>query len=237
MQRKIVVISAGLSVPSTTRMLADQLSRATSRQLADLGVDADITVVELRGLAVDIAQNFVTGFAPPALAAAIARVMDADGLIAVTPVFSASYSGLFKSFFDLLDPKALEGMPVVSGATGGSTRHSLVLDFAVRPLFSYFHARTMPTAVYAAPDDWGAGDPLMAGEMAVGGLDVRVNRAAKEFAAAIAEGFTSLPRGVTAHGVESGGLATGGNVQRARREAELTQSLPFEQLLAQISPR
>ncbi|MBG0739732.1 NAD(P)H-dependent oxidoreductase [Paeniglutamicibacter antarcticus] len=237
MQRKIVVISAGLSVPSSTRMLADQLSHATSRQLAVLGIDAEITVVELRDLAVDIAQNFVTGFAPPALAAAIAQVTDADGLIAVTPVFSASYSGLFRSFFDLLDPKALVGMPVISGATGGSTRHSLVLDFAVRPLLSYFRARTMPTAVYAAPEDWGAGDPLVAGGKAVAGLDVRVNQAAKELAAAMGEGLMSLPTEITAHGLGSDDLPTARNVQRARHEAEMTQSLPFEQLLAQISPR
>ncbi len=237
MQRKIVVISAGLSVPSSTRMLADQLSHATSRQLADLGADAEITVVELRDLAVDIAQNFSAGFAPPALAEAFARVADADGLIAVTPVFSASYSGLFKSFFDLLAPKALTGMPVIIGATGGSTRHSLALDFAVRPLFSYFRARTMPTAVYAAPDDWGAGDPPLAGDVAESGLDVRVNLAARELAAAMAEGFTSQQPAAPAHGVASDGLATGRNVQRARRTAELTESLPFEQLLAQISPR
>ncbi|MCY0904852.1 CE1759 family FMN reductase [Arthrobacter sp. H14-L1] len=237
MQHKLVVISAGLSVPSSTRMLADQLSHATARQLAELVGNAEIIVVELRDLAVDIAQNFVTGFAPPALAAALAQVTDADGLIAVTPVFSASYSGLFKSFFDLLDLEALAGMPVIIGATGGSTRHSLVLDFAIRPLFSYFRARTMPTAVYAAPDDWGAGDPLLAGDMAAGGLDVRVNRAAKELAAAMAEGFTSPASTVTAHGDEPVGPASSRNVQRARRAAELTESLPFEQLLAQISPR
>ncbi len=218
MQRKIVVISAGLSVPSSTRILADQLARATSGQLADFGAEAEIDVVELRDLAVDIAHNFVTGFAPAPLAAAIARVTDADALIAVTPVFSASYSGLFKSFFDLLDPKSLAGMPVIIGATGGSTRHSLVLDFAVRPLFTYFRARTMPTAVYASPDDWGASDST------VGGLDVRVAQAAGELAGTIAP----LAGGVADQGRKD---------KRARHEAELTQSLPFEQLLAQISPR
>ncbi len=64
----------------------------------------------------------------------------ADGVIAVTPVFTASYSGLFKSFFDLIDPTALTGTPVLIGATGGTARHSLVLDHALRPLFAYLRA-------------------------------------------------------------------------------------------------
>ncbi|MDQ6740804.1 MAG: FMN reductase [Actinomycetota bacterium] len=218
MQRRIVVISAGLSVPSSSRMLADQLARATSAQLADRGIAAETVVIELRDLAVDIAHNLVAGFAPAPLAAAIARVTDADALIAVTPVFSASYSGLFKSFFDLLDPKSLEAMPVIIGATGGSTRHSLVLDFAVRPLFNYFRARTVPTGVFAAPEDWGSGDS------AVGGLDLRVAQAARELAGMI----VPVSAGLTEQGRQD---------KRARHEAELTRSLPFEQLLAQISPR
>lgn len=154
MQRKIMVVSAGLGSPSSSRMLADQLARAVKEQLEQLGTAVEVDVVELRDYAVDIANNLVTGYAGPALASVVARLSDADALIAVTPTFSASYSGLFKSFFDVLDPKLLDGMPVLFGATGGSSRHSLVLDLAIRPLFSYLRARTMATAVYASPEDW-----------------------------------------------------------------------------------
>ncbi|MEV5608063.1 CE1759 family FMN reductase [Streptomyces sp. NPDC052225] len=147
---KLVVVSAGLSAPSSTRLLADRLAAATVAH-----VDAEIEVIELRDLATEIAQHFVTGFPPARLAAALDAVAAADGLIAVSPVFSASYSGLFKSFFDLIDKDALTGKPVLVGATGGTARHSLVTEHALRPLFTYLRALVLPTAVYAASEDWG----------------------------------------------------------------------------------
>lgn len=173
--RRITVISAGLGVPSSSRLLADQLAASAERQLAAAGYAVDIEVVELRDLAVDIANNFVTGYAAPRLAEVIAGVEASDGLIAVSPVFSASYSGLFKSFIDVLDPKALEGKAVLLGATAGTDRHQMVLDFAMRPLFTYLRTRIAATAVFAGPQDWGNDDD--------GGspLSVRVDRAAGEF--------------------------------------------------------
>ena len=175
--RRITVLSAGLGVPSSSRLLADQLAAAAERHLAAAGHAATIDVVELRDLAVDIANNFVTGYAAPKLAEVIAGVEASDGIIAVSPVFSASYSGLFKSFIDVLDPKALEGKAVLLGATAGTDRHQMVLDFAMRPLFSYLRARTANTAVFAGPQDWGNNDE--------GGspLSTRIDRAAGEFVA------------------------------------------------------
>lgn len=163
---KLVVVSAGLSVPSSTRLLADRLAAAVGRQ-----APVDTEVVELRELAVEIAHHFTNGFPGRALSAAIEAVTGADGLIVVTPVFSASYSGLFKSFFDVLDKGALAGKPVLIAATGGTARHSLVLDHALRPLFAYLRAVVVPTGVYAASEDWGAE-----------GLEGRVDRAAGELA-------------------------------------------------------
>ncbi|WP_328540223.1 FMN reductase [Streptomyces sp. NBC_00344] len=151
---KLVVVSAGLSRPSSTRLLADRLARATGEQLKD--VDTEVRVIELRDLATAIADHMVTGFPGAGLRDALDAVAGADGLIAVTPVFTASYSGLFKSFFDLLDNTALTGKPVLVGATGGTARHSLVLDHALRPLFAFLRARVVPTAVYAASEDWGS---------------------------------------------------------------------------------
>ncbi|MGY3566609.1 FMN reductase [Sinomonas sp. RB5] len=172
----IVVISAGLGVPSSSRLLADQISAAVERLGRAAGLDPAVTVLELRDLAVDIANNFVTGYAAPDLAEAIAAVEGADAIVAVTPVFSASYSGLFKSFIDVLEPRSLEGKPVLLGATGGTARHSLVLDLAMRPLFSYLRTRTVPTGVFAAPTDWGKGTD--GGQAA--GLTARIERAATE---------------------------------------------------------
>lgn len=174
--RRITVLSAGLGVPSSSRLLADQLAAAAERQLASAGYGADVEVIELRDLAVDIANNFVTGYPAPKLAAVIAGVEASDGIIAVTPVFSASYSGLFKSFIDVLDPKSLEGKAVLLGATAGTDRHQLVLDYAMRPLFTYLRTRIASTAVFAGPQDWGNND----GDGAA--LSARVDRAAGEFA-------------------------------------------------------
>src|SRR5689334_13737352 len=100
-QRNLVVISAGLSQPSSTRLLADQLSAAAGRAAAQLGVTVEVQVIELRDLAHEITDHMLTGFPQSTLKQAQDSVAAADGLIVVTPVFSASYSGLFKSFFDV----------------------------------------------------------------------------------------------------------------------------------------
>ncbi|GHB01856.1 FMN reductase [Streptomyces termitum] len=177
---KLVAVSAGLSSPSSTRLLADRLLQATRYKLAEQEYAVDVEVLELRDLAVDIAHHFTTGFPSEKLQGALDRVTGADGVIAVTPVFTASYSGLFKSFFDLVDPAALTGTPVLIGATGGTARHSLILDHALRPLFSYLRALISPTAVYAASEDWGSG-----GDAYTEGLPARITRAGEEFAALV----------------------------------------------------
>ena len=101
--RTLAVVSAGLSVPSSTRLLADRLTAATVEALRQRGDDATVEVVELREHARDLADNLVTGFPNTALRTAVDTVSGADALIAVTPIFSASFSGLFKTFFDVLD--------------------------------------------------------------------------------------------------------------------------------------
>lgn len=174
--RTIAVVSAGLSQPSSTRLLADQLAAATARSLP---AGTQIAAIELRELAHDIVNNLLTGFPGPALRRAIEQVTSADGLIAVTPLYSGSYNGLFKSFFDVLDPDALAGKPVLIAATGGTSRHSLALEHAIRPLFSYLRAVTVPTGVFAATEDWGsAGRDGSA-------LTTRIERAGAELAAVI----------------------------------------------------
>jgi len=174
----IVVISGGLSQPSSTKLLADRLAAAVAREVGLRGERPEFRGVELRELAHDITNHLLTGFPAPPLAETITAVRSADAVIAVTPVFSASYSGLFKAFFDILDTDSLDGTPVLIAATGGSARHSLALEYAVRPLLAYLRATVMPTAVFAATGDFGDEDSAAT-------LADRIDRAAGELADAL----------------------------------------------------
>ncbi|MEV7869813.1 FMN reductase [Streptomyces sp. NPDC088124] len=224
---KLVAVSAGLGKPSSTRLLADRLAEASVRALAAEDRKAEVQVVEVRELAVDIANNLVTGFPSGALGAALAAVSGADGVIAVTPVFAGSYSGLFKSFFDLVEPDALTGTPVLLAATGGTARHSLAVEHAMRPLFSYLHALTLPTAVFAATDDWGAGADTHAG-----GLPARIERAGGEFGRLL-QGRTARAEGP--RGTEgAGGTGDMGGTGGVGGEGD-DEVVPFEQLLANVT--
>ncbi|TYP90364.1 CE1759 family FMN reductase [Blastococcus xanthinilyticus] len=178
--RTLAVVSAGLAVPSSTRLLADRLTAATVDALGERGVTVTVEVVELREHARDLADNLVTGFPSAALRASVDTVVGADGLISVTPIFSASYSGLFKTFFDVLEKDVLTGKPALIAATAGTARHSLALEHALRPLFAYLRATVAPTAVFAASEDWAGGE---AGSPA---LTSRVRRAAGELADLVA---------------------------------------------------
>jgi FMN reductase len=180
-QRSLVVVAAGLSQPSSTRLLADRLTTATQEELARLGVRAGVRagaqVFELREHAHDITDHLLTGFPSGPLKEVLDALAAADGLIAVTPIFNASYSGLFKSFFDVLGDDVLRDKPVLLGATGGTARHSMALEHALRPMFTYLHAVVAPTSVFAATEDWaGGGDAT---------LHNRIRRAGAELAALV----------------------------------------------------
>lgn len=179
MSRNLVVVSGGLNHPSSTSMLAERLAAATEAALQEQGVSVTRQVIDLRDYAHDLTDNLLTFFASESLQNAKDAVAAADGLIAVTPIFSGSYNGLFKTFFDLLDPGSLEGHPTLLGATAGTARHSLALEHAMRPLFTYLKAATVSTAVFAASEDWGSGGTLE------GGLDSRIERAGRELSVAI----------------------------------------------------
>jgi len=176
---KLAIIAAGLSEPSSTRLLADRLEKATRTALQDQGTAVESTMIEVRTLAHDVVDVLLTRVASPELEAARRHVQDADALIVVSPTFTMSYSGLFKSFIDVLEDGSLAGMPVLLAATGGTARHSMVLDVALRPLLSYLKALTLPTAVYAAAEDWGSP-----------GLDARIEKAGRE----LADALVALPR-------------------------------------------
>jgi len=170
---KLAIISGGLREPSSTRLLADQIERSVRDELAALDIEAESSFIELRPLGRAIMDAMLSGFAPSPLEEVFDTVADSDGVIAVTPSFNASFSGLFKSFFDVLPEEALSDMPVLIGATGGTERHSLVLEHALRPMFSYLHAIVSPTGVYAATDDFGSQEGTL--------LSQRITKAAADF--------------------------------------------------------
>jgi FMN reductase len=203
--RKLVVVSAGTSQPSTTRMLADRIAAASIEQLRELEVPATIGAVEIAPLAVDVARASVTGVPSTELQAAIEQIAAADAVIASAPVYKAGISGLFKSFVDVLDNDLLIAKPVVLAATAGSSRHALVVDEQMRSLFAYMRALTLPTSVFAAPEDWGAPE-----------LGERIRRAATELAVVI-QG--QIERVIADHGWSGYQHEFAGNATRAEQTA------------------
>lgn len=184
-ERVIAVVSAGLRDPSSTRLLADRLGEQTVSALDARGVPARVATVDLRPIAAEMTTALLTGVQARPLADALRTVTHADGLVAVSPIFSGSYNGLFKTFFDLVDEDALAAMPVLLGATAGTARHSLAIEHALRPLFAYLGALTTPTGVFAATDDFGRSAGVRADDD-VAPLAERVARGGAELARLVA---------------------------------------------------
>jgi FMN reductase len=175
--KRLVVLTAGTGNPSSTRQLADRLAQKSLDLLAAADAAATVSVVELGPLAADTARAAVAGFPNAAVQAAVDQLATADAIIVATPVYKAGISGLLKTFVDVLDKDLVVAKPVLLAATGGSPRHALVIDDQLRPLFAYMRALTLPTAIYAAPEDWGSAD-----------LGRRIERAATELTALVRAG-------------------------------------------------
>ena len=196
----VVVVNAGVSDPSSTRLLADRIAQRTIETLRDHGLTATVRSIDLGPLAVDIARGLVSGMPNDQVRAAIDQLARADAVIAATPVYKAGISGLFKSFADLLDNDLLIATPVVLAATGGSARHAMVVDDHLRPLVAFLRALPVPTSVYAAPEDWASPD-----------LGKRIARAAGELSALLRSGVGRDIAGTGWGGYQHqfGGNATG----------------------------
>jgi FMN reductase len=175
---RLVIISAGTSDPSSTRLLADRIADRTCELAACHGGTVTSGVIELREISADISTALVSQVITAKLQAVIATLGEADGIIASTPVYKAGPSGLFKSFFDILDDDLIIARPVVLAATAGTARHALVVDEQVRSMFAYLRALTIPTSLFVAPEDWG--DPA---------LNKRIDRAAVELVLLMESGF------------------------------------------------
>ena len=202
---RLVVVSAGTGDPSSTRQLTDRVAQKTLARLRAAGTATSSSVIELGPLAVDIARATTAGFANEQLQVAIDRLAAADAIIAATPVYKAGMSGLFKSFFDVLDNDLLVAKPVLLAATGGSARHALVIDDQMRPLFAYLRTLTLPTSIYAAPEDWGATE-----------LGDRIERAATELTVLLRAGIEDQ---IADHAWSSYQHQFAGNATRAERTA------------------
>jgi FMN reductase len=203
--KRLVVVSAGSGNPSSTRRLTDRIAQKSLDLLRQTGTPATANVIELGPLAVDTARAAVAGFPGEQVQAAIDRLAAADAIIAATPIYKAAISGVFKTFVDVLDNDLIVAKPVLLAATGGTPRHALVIDDQMRPLFAYLRALTLPTSVYAAPEDWGATE-----------LGRRIERAATELAVMVRAG---VEQQIADHARSSYQHQFAGNASRAERTA------------------
>ena len=180
---RLAVVSAGASDASSTRLLADRIAGSAEGIAASRGATVSTTVIELREIAADVSTALVSQLITPRLQQAITALAEADGIIAAAPVYKAGPSGLFTSFFDVVENDLLIARPVLLAATAGTARHALVADDQMRPMFAYLRAMTVPTSVFAAPEDWG--DPA---------LQTRIGRAAFELVVLMESGFSEAIR-------------------------------------------
>jgi FMN reductase len=201
----IAVVAAGVSDPSSTRLLADRVAQKTVDTLRAAGTAPTLTVIDLAPIAVDIARSLVSGFPNEAAQEAIDRLAKADAIVASTPVYKAGVSGLFKSFVDLIDNDLLIAKPVILAATGGTARHAMVVDDQLRPLFAFLRAIPTPTSLFAAPEDWGASD-----------FGKRIERAATELALLVR---SDAPRNIAEDNWSGHQHQFSGNATRAARMA------------------
>jgi FMN reductase len=185
---RLVVVSAGASDPSSTRMFADRIAARVAALASSRGHEVTVDVIDLRELANEVSTALVAQLAGPKLEQAVATLGDADGIIACAPVYKAGASGLFTSFFHVLDNDLLIAKPVILAATAGTSRHALVVDEQMRALFAYLRTMTVPTSLFASTEDWA--DP---------GLNKRIDRAAIEVVLLMESGFADQIRDAAWH--------------------------------------
>jgi FMN reductase len=206
----LVVVTAGVGDPSATRMLADRAAQRTAELAGRRGSSVAVQVVDLREIAAEVTTALISPLVGPRLQQAIEALGRADGVIASTPVYKAAPSGLFSSFFQVLDNDLLIAKPVVLAATAGTARHSLVVDEQMRSLFGYLRTVVVPTSLFAAPEDWA--DPA---------LNKRIDRAALELALLMESGFAHQVRGESWHSYQHEYGSAGGTETTINLDSDL----------------
>ena len=152
-KQKVVAVVGNLGSPSKTVALVNRIVRSIASH-----VEVDVHVVQVAQLARGLGPALSRKEAPPDVEAALRLVENASVLVAASPVYRATYTGLFKHLWDLVPQDSLVDVPVVLAATGGSDRHALVIEHSFRPLFAFFRASPIPTGVYASDRDFEDGD-------------------------------------------------------------------------------
>lgn len=175
---RLAVVTAGTGDPSSTRLLADRITERIGVLAQRRGHSVDVSVIDLRELTTDITTALTSQLTTPKLQRAVGALGAADGVVAAAPVYKAGASGLFSSFFHVLDNDLLIGKPTVLAATADTARHALVVDESMRSMFAYLRTLTVPTSLFAAPEDWQ--DPA---------LNKRIDRAAAELVLLMESGF------------------------------------------------
>lgn len=178
MTRTIVGFAGSSGNPSKTRALIETAARKAGQRF-----DAEASTYDLTDLQPSLGQASRIEDLSPAALAVVQRLLEADALILGSPVYKGSYTGLFKHLFDLLDPAALVGKPVLLVATGGGDKHALVVEHQLRPLLAFFEAATLPTAVYASTADLTEGQPTAPALLA------RLDRAVGQFTSWLGQPF------------------------------------------------
>jgi len=146
---KVVGVSGSLKAPSRTIELVEQI-------VAQLGTHLEIEARHIRvnELGPHFAGALNRSELPAEVEDALTAIETADVLVVASPVYRASFTGLFKHLFDFVDQYALVDVPVILAATGGSERHALIIEHQFRPLFAFFQALTLPLGVYAHDSDF-----------------------------------------------------------------------------------
>jgi FMN reductase len=151
---RLAVVNAGISDPSSTKLLADRITQSVSEIAGRRGHRVQVSTIDLRELLPELSGALASGLLGPRFTAAVDALREADGVIASTPVYKAGPSGLFSSFFQVLDNDLLIAKPVALAATAGTARHALVVDEQLRSLFAYLRSLSVPTSVFASTEDW-----------------------------------------------------------------------------------
>jgi len=146
---KVVGVSGSLHTPSKTSALVSAIIDAVGRQAR-----IDSQLIELSEIGPSLAGALRRDQLAPDVTQALGAIEGADLLVVASPVYRASFTGLFKHLFDFVDQYALVGHPVLLAATGGGERHALIIEHQLRPLFGFFQAITLPLGIYASSTDF-----------------------------------------------------------------------------------
>lgn len=174
--KKLVTFTGSYSYPSKTLSLVDSIAQKAAQHHNLMLTQYNMSDL---GRSLGLAQNIHDLEDSSKLI--IQDIKEADALIIATPVYKGSYPGLFKHFIDLLDPALLYAKPILLAATGGGSRHSLMVEHQLRPLFGFFMAHSLPTAIYASAQDFSENNTIVNQA-----LIQRIHQAIEEFSPFIA---------------------------------------------------